>query len=237
MARAMRAVPNRRDWASAFLAGNALRIPRISAACSEEMPSDTVEPEDLAVMAVEVGHDHEGVGLARPQHPVEHGEGVGRPPSVDGVGQVPGGQGSGLAEERLQVGGGDGGPRPVGRGQRVEQALEPADVAAQVLGETGRGRSVEPHRSGRQVLGQPLRSGLGGPPHRRVQHPADRADGLGQRLGDGPAPSGQDEARWWAAGRRGRRPGAWRRRHATARLPAPPRSGARPGRAASCRRR
>ena len=53
MARAIRAVPNRRDWASAFLAGKALRSPRSSAACSGEVHPGPVQPEDLAVVAVE----------------------------------------------------------------------------------------------------------------------------------------------------------------------------------------
>ena len=176
------------------------------------------------------------MGLPRRQHPVEHLEGRRRPTGIDGVGQVPRRQRPGLAEERLEVGGGDRRPPAVGGGQGVEQAGEAPHVRTQVLAQPGLGRAVEPHRAALQVVGQPLRPGPAGS-DRGVDHLAGGAHRLGQRLVTAHRPRPPAPAPWSPADRPGTRPAAWRRPHRSARPRGRPPPAGRPGTAAWCRRR
>ena len=192
IAEAIRAAPRRPAWASAFFAGNALRIPNTSAACSAEVTPGAVQAKELAVVAVEDAHHHQGMRVACHQHPVQHGERLGRLARVHGIGEVPRGEGARLAEEGPEVLSRDGRPTAVGGRQGVEEALEAAHVPAQVVREDGGGPPVEAHRTPLQMLGQPLRPGLpradGG-----VHHFTGGGDRLDQSRRHRPTPTHQDE--------------------------------------------
>jgi hypothetical protein len=133
------------------------------------------------------------MGLAANKHPLEGGERPGRLAGIDGIGEVPRGQRPGHPEERLEFLEGHRGPRTVGGGQRVEQALEATDILPEVLGQVGRRRSLEPDGTGPQLIGQPLGARLAGAD--RGVHRAAGPDAPGQRRGNRAAAGHQHEDR------------------------------------------
>ena len=92
-----------------------------------------------------VEHLHGGQA-ARLEHAAQHRQ---RPPRltlVDGVGQLVARDVARLAEIRREVVGGDPGTLAVGGAQRAEQALDPAEILADVAGQQIGGPRLELHR-------------------------------------------------------------------------------------------
>ena len=129
---------------------------------------------------------------------------------VDGVGQLVARDVARLAEVRRQVVGRDPGALAVGGAQRAEQALDAAEILADVAGQQIGGPRLELHRRGSQMVVQP---GLAVPrlARRDVDDLAGRADGLDERRRNRPAPADQDRARSTGAGPAPPRPAAARR--------------------------
>ena len=153
-----------------------------------------VQAEHLTVVTVEVGHDHQGVAAVGGQQAAEDAQGGGRVTGVDGVGQVPRSERSGVAQEGLELGHRHRGPRAIGGGQHVEQPGQPAHVRPEMVGRHLLGGGVESHRTGPEMLGQPLRAVATGATHRGVDHLPGGAGRLGQGGGDGlPSATEQDQ--------------------------------------------
>ena len=108
-----------------------------SSAAASALAADVVpvEGQHVGEVAVQRGEHLHGSQAAGIEHAVEHHE---RPPGlalVDGVGELVARDVARLAEIRRQVVGGDAGALAVGGAQRAEQALDAAEVLADVAGQ------------------------------------------------------------------------------------------------------
>ena len=187
--------PSRRYWSSAFWPGTGLdaehaRPPRASA-----VGVGAVEAHHPAVVAVE-RRPSPAAGGARPARIIRasSAERRRRVAPVDGVGQLPRRHAAGLAEERLDVvRRRAGGAPPYVAASVWQDAVEPADVLAELLGD-GVGRR---RRSLQAAAPTPRSSNQAWRSRARVGGSVSRAVRAGRLDGVGAAP--------WAAGRRRRR--------------------------------
>ena len=123
---------------------------------------------------------------------MEHDQGPPGIALVDGVGQLVARDVARLTEIRGQVLGGDAGPLAVGGAQGAEQALDAAEVLADVGGQQVGGRRLELHRRPAQVVVQP-RLALPRLARGHVDDPPGRVHRLDQRCGDRPTAAHQDQ--------------------------------------------
>ena len=143
-------------------------------------------------MGVQGGQHDERVPASRRHQAAQGDQGRGQVTPVDGVGELPRGDGARLAEERRHLLDADTGALAVGGGQHVEERGQPADVVAQVFADQVGGGGVEAHRTLLQ---------LGAEPHATVparRHPgvddmADPAHRVAQRARDLPSPADEHE--------------------------------------------
>ncbi len=141
MARAVRADPSRRDWASAFLAGIGAAQPEHLGRLLRRGHPGPVQPEHLAEVAVE-HRPCTTSGWESPAASIRWSTSRALAVSPASMASVRSQGASDPASPRngSRSVGRHRGPGAVGGGQGVEQALEPAHVAAQVLGQQGGGR-------------------------------------------------------------------------------------------------
>ena len=144
-------------------------------------------------MAVQDGEHHERVAVAGAQQPVEEPEGGFGVAAVDGIGEVPGRDGPGLAQVGRDVDRPERGALAIGRGQHVEEGTGPADVLGQMPEQQRLRLGVEPHPRLLGLTSEPGRGLLGSDPG-----VDDLAVGLGRRHKFGrhlARPAGQDQHR------------------------------------------
>ena len=123
MARTTRSWPSRRAWPSAFLAGKVEPLmPEQLGRLLLARHVGTVEAEHPGEVRVERAEHLERVAIALADHALEQLERGGAVAAVDGVGEVPRRHAAVVAEERLDLGGGDLGAGAVGGAEEVEQA-------------------------------------------------------------------------------------------------------------------
>ena len=131
---------------------------------------------------------------ARLEHAAQHRQGLPRLTLVDGVGQLVARDVARLAQIRREIVGGHPGTLAVGGAERAEEALDPAEILADVAGQHVGGPRLELHRRRAEMVVQP---GLAVPrlARRDVDDLARRADRLDQWRGNRPAAAHQDQHR------------------------------------------
>ena len=129
------------------------------------------------------------MALAAVHHPAHHRERLRRLAGVDRIGEIPRRDVAGLAEERLDVAGGEAHAFAERRVQHGDDAVEAAHVVAELLGDPRRRAGVEAHA---------VQLGLAPHPRRAVAR-------LARRVGVGDVPAGRDTRRPASSGAARRR--------------------------------